>query len=73
VFENCAVPDSGGVVDVTGGTFTTELALRRTITSVLGETTDCAATPGACVVALTRVERDGTPRVVTVPVSLAGS
>jgi hypothetical protein len=73
VFENCAVPDGGGAVEVTGGTFTTQLALRRTITSVLGETTDCAASPDACVVALTRVERDGTPRVVTVPVSLAGS
>jgi hypothetical protein len=71
VFTHCAVVPPGAV-DVAGSTLTTPVPVRATLERILGGTTDCTATPGACVLVLTRVEWDGTVSVhATAPLTFA--
>jgi hypothetical protein len=73
VFTHCAIPPGGGVVTVPGSTSSTTIAAQATITKILGGTTDCTTSAGACVVGLFRWEQDGTVSAHTTPISFAGA
>jgi hypothetical protein len=60
VFQHCAIPPGGGPVDVPGTTSSTAIQAQGTITTILGDTVDCTASPDACVVGMTRWEQDAT-------------
>lgn len=66
IFANCA-PD-GDAVEVRGGIVDTDIVVRSTITSALGDDIDCTVAD-ACVVALGRVESEGEVTVLTAPLS----
>jgi hypothetical protein len=72
VFTHCAAPPPGGPVAVPGSTFTASVEVAATIDRILSGTTDCAAVPGACVLALGRVEQDGSASVPAVPLAFGG-
>jgi hypothetical protein len=69
VFTHCSAPPPTQPVTVAGSTLDAPLAVRSTITRILGGTTDCTAYPGACVVGLVRFERDGSLSTHLVPVA----
>jgi hypothetical protein len=58
-FTHCSVAPPTRDVTVGGSTLDTALDVRSSITRILGGTTDCTASPGACVVGLVRLEQDG--------------
>ena len=59
VFTHCGAPAGVGPVTVRGSTFTVDVPVARTLTRILGGTTDCRASLSACVLVLTRIEQDG--------------
>lgn len=59
VFQYCGFPGNASMVAIPGSTMTTTVAPHASLTAVLGATTDCAASPGACVIGLVRFEQDG--------------
>ena len=69
LFQSCGFPPGGGVVDVTASSLEREVAVLRSLPRFLGGTTDCGASPGACVVGLTRLEVDGSISHHLVPIS----
>jgi hypothetical protein len=68
VFTQCSLPPPTRPVDVAGSTLETTFPVESTITKILGGTTDCTASPGACVVGLVRFEQDATLSAHVVPV-----
>jgi hypothetical protein len=73
VFVHCAIPPGGGTVAVPGSTSSTTIVARASITKILGGTTDCTTSAGACVVGLFRWEQDGTVSAHTTPISFAAA
>jgi hypothetical protein len=71
LFQHCAMPPGFGPVAVPGSTSSTTVRTPRTITKILGGTTSCGASPGACVIGLSRWEQDGTVSVVFTPLTFA--
>ena len=71
LFQHCAVPPGFGPVAVPGSTSSTTVRTPRTITKILGGTTSCGASPGACVIGLSRWEQDGTVSVAFTPLTFA--
>jgi hypothetical protein len=59
VFTECSVAPPTRAVTVDGSTLDASFEVRSTINRILGGTTDCAASSGACVVGLVRLEQDG--------------
>jgi hypothetical protein len=70
VFTHCAASPIGPVA-VPGQTFTVGVPVARTITRILGGTTDCRASLDACVLVLTRVEQDGSVSLRSTPIAFA--
>jgi hypothetical protein len=70
VISHCAVPPGGGPVPGSGSDLTVEVQAQDTITSIVG-TTDCTSAPDACVIALARVEADGSVSLLTGPLSFS--
>ena len=70
MFERCAIPTGGGVVNATIGS-QVQVTIRpaATMTPILGGTTDCTASPGACVVGLVRWEQDASVSTVLTPIT----
>jgi hypothetical protein len=68
---SCSTAPPTLAVDVTDSSFAATLEAPATITKILGGTTDCAASPGACVVGLVRFEQDGSFSAHLEPVSFA--
>jgi hypothetical protein len=66
---HCAAAPVTRGVTVGGSTLDTTLAVRSTITTIVGGTVDCTAAPGACVVGLIRFDQDGTLSTHLVPVT----
>ena len=58
LFTHCSVPPPTRPVTVPDSTLDTTFAVESTITRILGGTTDCTASPGACAVGLVRFEQD---------------
>jgi hypothetical protein len=71
VLSHCGVPPGGGPVPGSGSDLTVDIEAQATITSVVGTTTDCTTAPDACVVALARVEGDGSVSLLTGPLSFS--
>ncbi|HEY8524586.1 MAG TPA: alpha/beta fold hydrolase [Acidimicrobiales bacterium] len=71
LFTHCT-DRAGEPVEVRGGTLDAEIAVRSSITAILGEEIDCTGGDG-CVVALARVERDGQVTVLTAPLSFGSN
>lgn len=67
-FTHCAAAGPGAV-DVPGSTAAVEIPAAAAFTSILGADVDCAATPESCVLALARVEQDGSVSIHTTPIS----
>jgi hypothetical protein len=65
-FTHCTVA-SPGMVDVPGSTASVDVAVASTFTSILGEEVDCTTGPGACTLALGRIEQDGSVSVHFAP------
>ena len=66
VFTHCA---GGGPAEVTGGDVDTTITVRSTITPPIGPPVNCNTAPDACVVALARVEQDGTTSLHATPIA----
>jgi hypothetical protein len=73
VLTHCAAAPVTRPVTIEGATLSTGLEVRASITRILGGTTDCTATPGACVVGLARFDADAQMTTHLVPVDLAGT
>jgi len=71
VFRYCGPAPGRGPLDVPGSTFEADVTVRAQVDPILGDAVDCTAGPGACVLAITRVESDGTVTVHTVPIAFA--
>jgi hypothetical protein len=71
VLSHCGVPPGGGPVAGSGSDLTVEVEAQDTITSGIGTTTDCTAGPDACVIALARVEANGSVSLLTGPLSFS--
>jgi hypothetical protein len=69
VFTHCAAPPTTRDVTIEGSTLDTMLDVQSTITKILGGTSDCAASAGACVVGLVRLEQDGSLSSHLTPIS----
>jgi hypothetical protein len=69
VFTHCSVPPPTRGVTIEGSTLDATFAVEATITRILGGTTDCTATPDACVVGLVRLEQDFSLSTHLVPVT----
>jgi hypothetical protein len=69
LFTHCAGIPSDGPLDVTGSTFSLGVEVAATIEPILGGSVDCAAAPDACVVAVGRMEQDGSITLHTVPLA----
>jgi len=69
LFEQCAVAPGGASVVVAGSTSSTAVTAQATISKILGGTTDCTASPGACVVGLARWEQDASTSTVFTPLT----
>jgi hypothetical protein len=63
----CVPAPGTGPIDVPGTTFAVDVEVQAQIDPVLGDPVDCAASPG-CVIALTRIERDGSVTVHMTPI-----
>ena len=70
---HCSTAPPTLAVGVTSPSYTATLEAPATITKILGGTTDCAASAGACVVGLVRFEQDGSFSAHLVPVSFGSS
>ncbi len=70
VFRLCIVPPGGGAVDVPVSTVSAEVEAQAGFTPPVGGPVDCTTGPGACVVALVRVEQDGSFSLHTAPLSV---
>ena len=57
-FTHCAVLPPTRAIDIAGSTLHTTFPAASTITKILGGTTDCTTSPGACVIGLMRLEQD---------------
>ena len=66
-FTHCVVLGTRAVT-IDGSTLDTTWDVQATITKILGGTTDCTASPGACVVGLARFEQDASLSTHFVPV-----
>lgn len=71
VLGHCGVPPGGGPVPGPGSDLTVEIEAQETITSVAGTTTDCGTASDACVIALARVEEDGSVSLLAGPLSFS--
>jgi len=71
VLVQCSVPPGGGGLEVSAPTSTSTVRVGASITRILGGTTDCTASNGACVVGLVRWEQDATVTSTFVPLSFA--
>jgi hypothetical protein len=69
VFSTCAPLPGAEPLHVPGSTFEAEVTVRAEVDPVLGGPVDCTTAPGACVLALARIESDGTVTVHTTPVT----
>lgn len=69
-FTHCAVAPPG-VADVPASTVELDVAVRAGFTAVLGGQVDCTAAPDACILALARVEQDGSVSVHAALVAFA--
>ena len=69
VFQQCAVAPGGAAVQVPGSTSSTDVQVRASVSKILGGTTDCTASPGACVVGLVRWEQDASTTSAFTPMS----
>jgi hypothetical protein len=58
-------------VTIDGSTLDTDIEVNATISRILGGTTDCTDTPGACVVGLVRFELDGSLSTHLAPTTFA--
>jgi hypothetical protein len=70
VFTHCGAAVDGPV-EVPGSTLSLPVAVAASVERILGGTTDCRAPAGACVVALMRLEFDGSLSLHTTPLSFA--
>ena len=70
VFRLCTVPPGGGAVDVPGSTLSAEVEAQAGFTPPIGDPVDCTTGPAACVVALVRVEQDGSFSLLTSPLTV---
>jgi hypothetical protein len=71
-FTHCAVVPPGAV-DVRGSTATVDVPVAASFTSILGHQVDCTTAPDACVLALARIEQDGSVSIHAAPFSFGGS
>jgi hypothetical protein len=71
VLSHCGVPPGGGAVPDPGSDLTVEIEAQDTIMSLAGTTTDCGSAPDACVIALARVEDDGSVSLLTGPLTFS--
>jgi hypothetical protein len=69
VFSHCAIVPGAGPVDVPGSTASTAIQAQASITTIVGNTVDCTASPDACVVGMTRWEQDATTSTAFAPIS----
>lgn len=70
-FTHCSAAPPTRAVTIDGSTLDTEIDVSATINRILGGTTDCTDTPGACVVGLVRFELDGSVSTHLVPITFA--
>jgi hypothetical protein len=68
VFTHCA-PAGGGPVEVLDATLEADVTVTAAVEPVLGGRVDCTAGPDACVLALTRVEQDGSVTLRPAPIT----
>jgi hypothetical protein len=66
---HCGAAPVTRAVTVGGSTLDTTLQVRSSLTTIVGGTVDCAASPGACVVGLVRFEQDGTVSTHLAPIT----
>ena len=66
---HCGTAAGGGAIDVLGSTSSTDMQVQATLAKVLGGTTDCTTSAGACVVGLARWEQDATVSSTFTPIS----
>ena len=70
-FQDCGFPGGGGGAAIPGSTLSTTIQPHAALTAILGATTDCTASPGACVVGLVRFEQDGTMSTHLTPLTFS--
>ena len=69
LFTHCAPVTADGPLEVPGSTFSLGVEVRASLDRILGGTTDCTAAPEACVLAVGRMEVDGSVTLHTVPLA----
>ncbi|HET6664502.1 MAG TPA: hypothetical protein VFG94_09605, partial [Acidimicrobiales bacterium] len=69
VFQHCSLGPSLQRVTIDGSALDVTATVEGVITKILGGTTDCTATPGACVLGLFRLEQDVSTSGYTVPLA----
>jgi hypothetical protein len=69
LFTHCAGVTTDGPLDVPGSTFSLGVEVRASLDRILGGTTDCTTAPETCVLAVGRMEEDGSVTLYTVPLS----
>jgi hypothetical protein len=70
-FTHCSAAPPTRAVTIDGSTLDTDIDVNATISRILGGTTDCTDTPGACVVGLVRFELDGSLSTHLAPTTFA--
>jgi hypothetical protein len=70
-FTHCSAAPPTRAVTIDSSTLDTEIDVNATISRILGGTTDCTATPGACVVGLVRFELDGSLSTHLAPITFS--
>ncbi|HKE73883.1 MAG TPA: hypothetical protein VKB57_09735 [Acidimicrobiales bacterium] len=69
VFTQCGGVDLGAPLQVTGPDLTASAGVHATLHRFLGDTSDCTAGPGTCLLVLARWEQDATVTLHTAPIS----
>jgi hypothetical protein len=72
VFVHCGLRPSFQRVTITGSTLEVTATAEASLVRILGGTTDCTTTPGACVLGLLRLEQDGSISHHLQPLTFAG-
>jgi hypothetical protein len=71
VFTQCGGVDLGAPLQVTGPDMTASAGVHATLHRFLGDTTDCTAGPGTCLLVLARWEQDATVTLHPAPLGFA--
>jgi hypothetical protein len=72
IFTHCTTA-VGGPIHVPGSTFSQPVTVAASVNRILGGTTDCTASPGACVAILARMEGDGALTLLSTPLTFGSA